>query len=230
MMLRRDVVQSVLDLFEQPRYLEVGVNTGETFLPLRASEKVAVDPNFSFDCAADKSGAVYHEITSDAFFGGPGVGKMFDVIYLDGLHTFEQTLRDFCNSVSALATNGVIVIDDVIPNSYYASLPDQPLSRRVASAVRAKDNAWMGDVYRLVWFIDTFFQQFSFATTPEGHGQLIAWRQPRSEDKVTQRSAEAIARLPYEETLLSRDTYCRLPMEKILGRIKSARSISLVRA
>jgi hypothetical protein len=31
---------------------------------------------------------------------------IFDVIYLDGLHTFDQTLRDFCNAIQFLQEMG----------------------------------------------------------------------------------------------------------------------------
>lgn len=48
-----DVVQSILALFEAPRYLEIGVQMGETFFPVTAPAKVAADPQFVFDVAAD---------------------------------------------------------------------------------------------------------------------------------------------------------------------------------
>ncbi len=50
--------------------------------------------------------------------------KKFDVIYLDGLHTFEQTLRDLLNALTLVADAGVIILDDVLPSSFAALLTD----------------------------------------------------------------------------------------------------------
>lgn len=95
---RADVVQAVLSLYPDPHYLEVGVSRGATFHAVEAAQKVAVDPSFRFDieaAAAEHPGATYFALTSDAYFGDvAGTGTRFDVIYLDGMHTVEQTLRD----------------------------------------------------------------------------------------------------------------------------------------
>jgi predicted O-methyltransferase YrrM len=66
---------------------------------------------------------IYHKTISDIYFGElASSDEKFDVIVLDGLHTFEQTLRDLLNSEAYLKPNGVVIIDDVMPNSYQASL------------------------------------------------------------------------------------------------------------
>jgi hypothetical protein len=118
---RSGVVQAILNLFEEPDYLEVGVNQGKTFNALRARTKVAVDPKFLFDhqkVASTVSGTSFWETTSDDYFGRiAGRDAEFDVIYLDGLHTSEQTIRDLVNAFSFLKPGGVIVIDDVFPCS-----------------------------------------------------------------------------------------------------------------
>ena len=104
---RYQVLQGLLALFEAPAYLEVGVDKGETFHGLRAGSKIAVDPTFSFDVdaarqQADNQNCRYFNVTSDQFFQTEAPVHRFDVIYIDGLHTFEQTLRDFLNATVAL--------------------------------------------------------------------------------------------------------------------------------
>lgn len=221
---RPDVVQGILDLYDRPAYLEVGVNAGETFHALRARHKVAVDPTFLFDVDAARRAdpdADYHEVPSDEYFGSIiAPGTFFDVIYLDGLHTFEQTLRDLVNALDHLTPKGVVVIDDVRPPSYLASLPDRANYFEVRNVVRVTDKSWMGDVYRLVWFIDTFFQGLTYRTVANNHGQSVVWRQRRAE--VTQRRAVDVAALTFEEMILQRDTFREAPYAEILEEVRVA--------
>jgi hypothetical protein len=210
------VVQTFLDLFDEPRYLEVGVARGDTFHALSASQKSAVDPHFDFNVSAarrDNPQASYHEVSSDDYFGSAHAAREFDVIYLDGLHTLEQTLRDFTSALELLAPGGVIVIDDVLPNSHFAALPDvdEFLWHRHANFVL--DDSWMGDVYRLVFMIDSFFQQVSYRTTADNHGQLVVWKAARR--SVTERKVEDIARLGYEAVLKEADVLRRAPLHLI---------------
>ncbi|HET6197695.1 MAG TPA: hypothetical protein VFE12_18170, partial [Acetobacteraceae bacterium] len=100
MLSRSDVISRFLELFDNPTYLEIGVNKGETFHSLGNCQKIGVDPAFLFDVNAYQGNPDIglYQISSDEFFGRLPAGKgRFDVIYLDGLHTFEQTLRDFLN-------------------------------------------------------------------------------------------------------------------------------------
>jgi hypothetical protein len=74
-MLRSEVVQQVLNLYNKPRYLEIGVYDGETFNAVHAEIKVAVDIKFSFNLTEAKGKAKalgdnihYHECHGDRFF------------------------------------------------------------------------------------------------------------------------------------------------------------------
>lgn len=149
---------------------------GITFEAIVAGSRTAVDPLFLFDPVNDAN-KTYHRATSDAFFAHNE--KKFDVIYLDGLHTFEQTLRDFINAASFLAEDGYILIDDVRPSSFSASLRDFGHSKRVKKVLNDQSGLWMGDVFRLIYFIDSFFQQFSFQLVSRDHSQCVVWREQR---------------------------------------------------
>lgn len=214
-MKRHDVVQAVLDCFEKPAYLEVGVFQGITFHNLEAAHKVAVDPNFRFDvdaARAENSNAQYHGVPSDEYFAG-AEGCLFDVIFLDGLHTFEQTLRDLTNAVAHLLEGGVVIIDDVRPSSYGASLPELGKIWLVKEALK-ENNEWMGDVYRLVYFIDTFMPAYSYATVEENHGQLVMWRAARH--PVPDRSVESVSRKSFADLLHEVEVLRLKPLAQIL--------------
>ena len=107
--------------------------------------------------------------------------KKFDVIFIDGMHTFEAALRDFSNSIEFLSQDGVIVIDDVIPNAYYASLPDHRTAVRVSNHrfPDTADRSWMETSTDSCFFVHNFFQQYRLATVVENHGQLVVWKARR---------------------------------------------------
>lgn len=220
---RFEVLQALLELFDEPRYLEIGVSKGTTFHHLNAGLKVAVDPRFQFDWEAEKAqrgpSTQYYEVPSDVYFGSiVDRSQEFDVIYLDGLHTFEQTLRDFTNALAHLADGGVIVIDDVKPSSYHASLPNPGSYQKLRQYVNDERRAWMGDVYRLVWFIDTFYQSLSYATISNNHGQAVVWRERRT--SVTERTVAEIGDLSFESMVLSRNVLRMRPFGDIMADVK----------
>lgn len=218
---RRRAVQGLLNLFHEPSYLEIGVNEGATFTKVKARRKVAVDPVFLFDvpeAAAADPASEFHEVTSDEYFGTiVDPSERFDVIYLDGLHTFEQTLRDFTNAVHHLAPNGAIVVDDVCPVSYLASLPDRDNYFKVRNFLDVTDKSWMGDVYRLVFFVETFYQHMSYATIADNHGQAVIWRERRQE--VPLRTVRETGELSFEDFVLGQEHMCRIPYSEILDRV-----------
>jgi hypothetical protein len=204
-MITRDaVLQGLLALFEEPRYLEIGVSKGVTFHRIAARRKVAVDPVFRFDVEAARRrnpGAVYHQVGSDTYFGTIiAPDEQFDVINLDGLHTAEQTLRDLLNALPYLQPKGIIVLDDVKPNSHLAAIRDHRHFDRVRRYVGSKDRSWMGDVYKVVFFIDSFLQQFSWRTVAENHGQAVVWRKRRPE--VPERRISAVGSKSFEDFVI----------------------------
>ena len=164
MVSRAEVINKLGRLFANGlAYLEIGVDEGTTFFAVEARTKVAVDPRFRFsivDAKLKEPKSQFHEVTSDFYFGNIASEKTkFDIVYLDGLHTCEQTLRDFTNALNFLAPEGIIVIDDVVPNSYQASLPDQRASFKVKDFVKSTDNSWMGDTYKLVFLIEVILSE-----------------------------------------------------------------------
>ncbi len=221
---RNRIVQAVLNLFDEPAYLEIGVNKGMTFNALTAKTKVAVDPKFLFDTKAvsqEVPGTSFHETTSDDYFGNIATrDTAFDVIYLDGLHTAEQTIRDLINAISFLKPNGVIIIDDVFPSSYVASLPNRRETRLIRQASGDTAGAWMGDVYRLVFFVETFCQQFSYCTVNNNHGQLVMWREPRG--SVPDRTLAQVGEKAYKDMFLEKESFRCASLDEILGKIAAA--------
>ena len=225
-MLRADVLAGFLSLHKNANYLEIGVDTGVTFHALQCVRKIAVDPHFKFKAPASTEAVAYHEVPSDEYFGGlVRDGERFQVIYIDGLHTMEQTLRDLLNAIEYLAEDGVIVIDDVVPSSYSASLPSLDDVEFVRTVMPSEtDMSYMGDVYRVVFFVQTFMQSWSYATIAENHGQLVMWRQKRL--TVPDQTVEAVSRLDLVTMFRKYEGFNRKPLAEIVADYIAGKSLS----
>ena len=191
------------------RYLEIGVAKGSTFFAVQAAQKEAVDPRFRFDPTSRKkfSNETYHPITSDQYFQEALRNQdIFDLIFLDGLHTYSQTLRDFLTSQTLAHSRTVWLIDDTVPSDPIAADPDL---QRVQAARRmeghANDQTWMGDVFKVVAFIDAFCPQYTCLTL-EGHGQTVVLPLPRPTQNGCFSSVQEIERLTYVDVLLLRES------------------------
>jgi hypothetical protein len=143
------------------RYLEVGVNEGKLMSYVHADAAVGVDPSFVLTCnaASNKKRVTLIQETSDYFFsafdarallGGPP-----ELVFLDGLHTFEYLLRDFYNTEAISAPNSLIVLHDCLPldgvmaERHIATWQELTVGTRYAGF-------WTGDVWKLVPILKEF--------------------------------------------------------------------------
>jgi len=173
-------------------YLEIGVFEGETFANVRARRRCGVDPNPLFDAVLLPRGATFAVMTSDEFFRAMRPSRRFNIAFLDGLHTFEQTYRDMISTFAHL-TNGVILIDDTVPIDEYSAIPDQAASYRARELAGLEGRPWHGDVWRVVMMLDRHHPELEWRTIiDEGNPQTLVWRRRRGAT-VVMASAEAIA-------------------------------------
>lgn len=217
---RHAVMRQLCRLYPEARYLEVGVWRGATFDKVRAARKVAVDPVLQLRpphgerTALTDPGTEFHEVTSDVYFASiAGRDEKFDVIFLDGLHVYEQTLRDLMNALDHLSPDGVIVVDDTHPPTHLAALPDRDEHFAVRDFIGATDKRWMGDIYKLVWFVQTFCPHLSYRTIADNHGQTVVWRTPRAD--VPQRRLGDVAALTFEQMVVDEDVLQLRPWQQV---------------
>lgn len=131
-------------------YLEVGVERGLTFQRISASELWGVDPHPAFDLRSLPSSVRFFRQESDEFFSKLAGDVRFDMVFLDGLHTFEQTYRDLLNVLNHSTARTVILVDDTHPIDSISAIPD--MKRSFQSRKEAGDLTfeWSGDVYKLL--------------------------------------------------------------------------------
>lgn len=202
----------ISSLYNVKRYLEIGVRAGKTFNSLELPFKVGVDPNFIFDYKSYCNATTFLlPLTSDNFFASlrsgdektapmyEALGKpvKFDLIFIDGLHTFEQSFRDFENSLSFAHDNTVWILDDSVPSDPYSALPDLAMSYMFREAAGLHNRPWHGDVYKSVLAIHDKYPEFSYCTTMQGNPQTIIWKAPRPDHAKIFSSLEEIASLNY---------------------------------
>ena len=105
-MQRFDVINLLIKKYSYQRYLEIGVEGGVAFGKVKCAVKHGVDP-YSVNAT--------FRIPSDEFFAMIRHDVQYDIVFVDGLHTEDQTQRDIENSVLHLSKNGVIVVHDCNP-------------------------------------------------------------------------------------------------------------------
>lgn len=126
---RSTVTKFIADTLHPYAYLEIGVYRGGTFNIINAPLKVGVDPD-------PESPATLH-VTSDAFFNKNVTD--FDLILVDGLHTYEQCYKDIDNAIMYLKPHGWIVVDDINPTFPLQAHPEpQPMNTI----------GWQGECYK----------------------------------------------------------------------------------
>lgn len=189
------------------RYLEIGVYKGDTFLALDFEDMVAVDPNPKFHHEAfEKPGRSTRACTSDDFFTVEPAGRSFDLMFLDGLHTFEQSFRDFCALLALSHSRSIWLLDDTVPGDLLAALPNLSDTLEMRRQLDLKQKAWQGDVFKTAFAIHDFFPTFDFRTIMgKGNPQTIFLRSPRVGFRPRWNNLEAISRLTYFDFVEHRD-------------------------
>jgi hypothetical protein len=125
---RHAFVNKSLRNFNNPSYLEIGVQSNDLFnsIPLKLSNKYGVDP---------ETGGNFR-MTSDKFFS-EYTNIKFHTIFIDGLHHYEQVQKDAINSIKHLNKNGIIFFHDMLPRNEFEEY------------VPRKQSSWTGDVWKV---------------------------------------------------------------------------------
>lgn len=177
-------------------YLEIGVETGLTLLQIAVPERTGVDPDFRFDWQQHDGhdGLQLHPRSSDDFFAELDSEVRYDLIFVDGLHTFEQTYRDVLHALRHSHARTVILIDDTIPCDVFSTCRDgdECLSLR-AHFTGSQDPSWHGDTYKVIPLLCAFHNDLRWLTLSDGgNPQTILWRPPQPQREDPLRTMQAM--------------------------------------
>lgn len=130
-MTRTELIRTLIEKNGYKSYLEIGVNTPAQ--PGYNWDSIEIETKHGVDPAVDTT----FKMESDEFFA-KHVKQKYDIVFVDGLHIFDQAHRDIVNSLKWLNDNGTIVVHDCNPTKEITQRPD-----------RASD-VWHGDVWKAI--------------------------------------------------------------------------------
>lgn len=140
-MKRTDIINREIQKNNYSSYLEIGVSSGDNLRKVRCGYKVGVDPD-------PKSKGTTYYLTSDDFFKQNK--EKFDIVFIDGLHEYEQVAKDIDNSIACLNEGGTIVLHDLNPHS------------DIIQRVPRESAEWTGDCWKAMLDYRLQFKSLAF--------------------------------------------------------------------
>ena len=123
---RWDLIDYLIKKYDYKDYLEIGCDRDQLFSRIKLKNKIGVDPY---------SGGNVRKTSDDFFLEN---NKSFDLVFIDGLHTYAQVKKDILNSVKFLNTNGIILVHDCLPDT---------MSKQAVPRYKMQ---WNGDVWKAI--------------------------------------------------------------------------------
>ena len=151
--------------FVEPRnYLEIGVEAGASLAFARESTlAVGVDPSLEIRRELKARHKLFY-LTSDEFFETQNMAAVFEgepiaMAFIDGLHTFDQALRDFINVERYATRHSIVLFHDIFP-----VVP-------ITATRERRSVFWCGDTWKAICLLKKFrpdLKIFTIATHPSG--------------------------------------------------------------
>ena len=159
---RTKIIQEIINHRNYKSYLEVGCDNDENFSKIQIVNKIGIDPL--------KGGTL--RMTSDEFFIKND--QSFDIIFLDGLHTYEQTIKDIKNGLKFLNTDGVIIIHDCLPKKIWNQIVPRLYGH------------WNGDVWKAIVHSRTYENADTYTCIADHGLGVIFKRKNRNKLNINQ--------------------------------------------
>jgi hypothetical protein len=185
-------------------YVEIGIFDGRSLALARPPTRaIGIDPSPSAVATLRTETHIFPE-TSDDFFANHRLGDLLGdrpvtLSFIDGLHVFQQALRDFINLEAHSGPRSVILFHDVLP-----------LDEASQDAER-HTTFWTGDIWKVLLCLKHYrpdLDVFSIATFPSGLG-VVSGLDP---------SSRVLADV-YDEAV---ERYAHWPFSEIEGRMEQA--------
>jgi hypothetical protein len=135
-MTRTNIINNFIQKFEYKSYLEIGTqNPNGNFNHINIKNKYSVEPFPPQGLGVNDYSFVG---TSDQYFDFISPDTKFDIVFIDGLHQYDQVLIDIQNSLDHLSDNGTIVCHDCLPTTETMQERENP------------GGEWTGDTWKAI--------------------------------------------------------------------------------
>jgi hypothetical protein len=159
------LLQRFHHLLQPKSYIEIGVMTGASVAHAKPpTVVVGIDPHPRLLSAPNTVCKIY-PLTSDNYFASRDPrrdieAETVDLAFIDGMHLFEQVLRDFINIERVSSPTTLVLIHDTFA-----------INATVARREWSPNQFWVGDVWKIIPCLRKFrpdLQVFTIATPPSG--------------------------------------------------------------
>jgi hypothetical protein len=172
---RWHVIQAAIAWCRAKTYLEIGVAGGDCFCRIMGPKKLGVDPVYPGDSWGRQvqQGIVeFFAMTSDEFFArhGDKLQGGIDVAFIDGLHTYEQSLADVQQCLPFLNQGGLILMHDCNPTSEAMAAPASSYGNVAGPNHAGPAVEWTGDVWKTIVHLRSTAEDLSIAVLDCDYG------------------------------------------------------------
>lgn len=184
----RDVLARLHEALRPRSYLEIGVEHGTSLaLAVHSHQVVGVDPVSRPPTRALPPASRLFHMTSDAFFEQHRRADVFgdapvDLAFIDGMHWFEYTLRDFANVERWCGAGSTVVLHDC--------LPPHP----VAAARQRRSSFWVGDSWKALECLLELRQDLHVSVVPCYPSGLVVIQNLDPASRVLSESLDSLSR------------------------------------
>ncbi len=154
------------------KYLEIGVEWGHTYTKIISDNKTGVDPSPKWD-----DNTIVRK-TSDAFFAELPPDTKYDIVFIDGMHHAENVWRDLRNALQHLTPGGVVIIDDVLPQTEEEQWRIPRKHVKEDGILKYGGSPWTGDVWKAIYMfmrmVKPKTQEFRVYSHPTNYRGVLA--------------------------------------------------------
>lgn len=158
------ILHRIHRMIEPETYVEIGVKGGVSLsCALPKTQCIGIDPDPGLGIETGDNTRIF-SMTSDDFFESHDMRRLLrnrsiDLGFIDGLHIFENVLRDFIHMERLSSSTGTLLIHDCLPFD------------EITSARERSTRYWTGDVWRILPVLARFRPDLSLtviACAPSG--------------------------------------------------------------